>query len=248
MGAESAGERFLFSAAIDCDRPKAEAWGELNAKMAESAYTMDHNEIARPGPAVPKSVEGGDARAKQRRSLHFVEIQRHMSDRRSIGEHMGGIAAVPRDAGRSRAIFASELFTAAASPAVPARPSEPADTCAITYGPPTHAGSDRLYRADDLVAGHARILKTWQMAFDSHRITVANATGMNPNQKLSSAGRGNLAFDSFEFSARSRHLHCNHHDRFLRDCEGGDASIVDMLASLGCWTLVRHADRIAERI
>jgi hypothetical protein len=120
---------------------------------------------------------------------------------------MGGIAAVPRNAGCSRAIFASELFTAAAAPAVPARPSEPADAC-----PPTHVGPDRLYRADDLVAGHARILKTWQKTFDGHRITVANATGMNPNQKLFSAGPRNLAFDSFEFAARSGHLHCNHHD------------------------------------
>jgi hypothetical protein len=41
---------------------------------------------------------------------------------------------------------------------------------------------------------------------------VANATGMNPNQKLFSAGPRNLAFDSFEFAARSGHLHSNHHD------------------------------------
>jgi hypothetical protein len=74
---------------------------------------------------------------------------------------MGGIAAVPCHAGRSRATFASELFTTAAAPAVPARPSEPADTCPITNSPPTHVGPDGLYRADDLVAGHARILKTW---------------------------------------------------------------------------------------
>jgi hypothetical protein len=135
-----------------------------------------------------------------------------MGNRRSLGEHMAGIAAVSRHAGRSRAIFASELFTAAAAPAVPARPSEPADACPITNGPTTHVGPDRLYRADDLVAGHARILKTWQKTFDGHRITVADATGMNPNQKLFSAGPRNLAFDSFEFSARSGYLHCSHHD------------------------------------
>jgi hypothetical protein len=41
---------------------------------------------------------------------------------------------------------------------------------------------------------------------------VANATGMNPNQKLPSGGRRNPAFDSFEFSARSGYLHCDHHD------------------------------------
>jgi hypothetical protein len=152
--------------------------------MTETAHTLDHNEIAWPGPAVPESVEGGDARAKQRRSRHFVEIQRHMGDRRSIRQHMGGIAAVPCHAGRSRAIFAGELFTAAAAPAVPTRPSEPADTCPITNGPSTHVGPDRLYRADDLVARHARILKTRQKTFDSHRITVANATGMNSNQKI----------------------------------------------------------------
>jgi hypothetical protein len=63
------------------------------------------------------------------------------------------------------------------------------------------------------VAGHARILKTRQVAFDSHRIAVTNAAGMNPNQKLFNARRGNLAFDSFEPAARSGHLHCNHHDR-----------------------------------
>jgi hypothetical protein len=70
-----------------------------------------------------------------------------------------------------------------------AGPSEPADTCAITNGPPTHVGPDGLDRADDLVAGHARILKTRQIAFDNHRITLANATGMNPNQNLTNAGR-----------------------------------------------------------
>jgi hypothetical protein len=62
------------------------------------------------------------------------------------------------------------------------------------------------------VAGHARILKTRQKTFDSHRITMANAAGKNPNQKLFSAGRRNLAFHSFELAARPGHLHCNHHD------------------------------------
>jgi hypothetical protein len=32
-------------------------------------------------------------------------------------------------------------------------------------------------------------LKTRQIAFDNHRITLANATGMNPNQNLTNAGR-----------------------------------------------------------
>src|ERR1700733_8112175 len=199
--------------------------------MAEAAYALNHNEVARPGPAVPKSVEGGDARAKQRRRLHFVEIQRHMGDRRSLGEHMAGIAAVPRHASRSRAIFASELFTAAAAPAVPARASEPADACPIANRPPRHVGPDRLYRADHLVAGHARILKTRQKTFDSHRITVANAAGMNSNQKLPSGGGRTLTFDSFEFSARSGHLHCNHHDRSFFDCEEGmfDRSVASLV-------------------
>jgi hypothetical protein len=183
----------------------------LNAKVAETAHAMDYHKIAWPGAAVPKSVESGDACAKERRCFHFVEIQWHMGHRRSLGEHMGGIAAVPRNAGCSRAIFASELLAAAAAAAVPARPSEPADACPITNGPPTDVGPDCLYRADDLVAGHARILKTWQKTFDSHHITVADATGMNTNQKLFSAGPRNLAFDSFEFAARSGHLHCNHH-------------------------------------
>ncbi len=102
MGAERADERFLLPAAIDRDRPKAEACGKLNAKMAETAHAMDHDEIAWAGPAVAKSVEG---------------------------------AAVPRHPGRSRAIFASELFAPAATPAVSARPSEPTDACAIADGP-----------------------------------------------------------------------------------------------------------------
>ena len=168
---------------------------------------------------------------------------------------MGGVAAVPRNAGCSRAVLASELFTAAAAPAVPARSPEPADARPITNGPATHVGSDRFDRADDLVAGHARILKTGQITFDSHCITVTNATGTNPNQKLVCAGRRYFALDSFELAARSRHLHRNHHDRSSFDCErlrvlSGEAhrAAFDVVAALlSAWRMMVETPTVGFR-
>jgi hypothetical protein len=120
-----------------------------------------------------------------------------MGDRRRLGEHVRGIAAVPRQAGHRRFVLANELLAATAALAVAARSSEPADAGAITDSPTQNVGPDGLYGTDDFVTGHAWISKTWPLAFNNQCIAAANATGVNPNQKLPNAGRRNLAFHSF---------------------------------------------------
>ena len=69
LGAELPGERFLVRATSDGDCPKAHFGSELNAEMAEAAQTKHGDDFSRPGAAVPKRIEGGDAGTHEGRPL-----------------------------------------------------------------------------------------------------------------------------------------------------------------------------------
>ena len=69
MGAEVAGQRFLFLAAGDGDGVKTHLGGELHAEMAQSANAENRDQIAGRGAAFAQGVEGGDAGAEQRRGF-----------------------------------------------------------------------------------------------------------------------------------------------------------------------------------
>src|SRR5580704_11693656 len=69
---------FLVAPPIYRHGPESLPGGELYAQVAKSADPKDRHQIARLRAAVPKGVEGGDARAEERRGLDRVQGPRYV--------------------------------------------------------------------------------------------------------------------------------------------------------------------------
>ena len=102
--------------------------------MPEAADPMDGDDIAGSCAGMTERVEGGDP-APARGQLDGVEVVRHMRDRRDMGDHMRGVAAVAAHAGRLMDILAGEGAVAPAMIAVAAGAAEPADAGARADAP-----------------------------------------------------------------------------------------------------------------
>jgi hypothetical protein len=61
--AEFPRERFLIFSSRDADRSKAHLPGKLNPEMPESTQPEHSNNIARPSPTIPETIERRDAGA-----------------------------------------------------------------------------------------------------------------------------------------------------------------------------------------
>src|SRR5262249_41240646 len=126
-----------------------------------------------------------------------------------IGERMRGIAAVARVAGKERSI-AQILSAAAAIRADAAGRAEPRDPDALAYCQSCHARPHGGDASDDLVAGHDRKLRAWQLAVDHVQIGPADTAGRDLNENFAGCrfGRWPLAHD--ERRARSLQHHGAH--------------------------------------
>ena len=82
---------------------------------------------------------------------------RHMGQRRGVGQHVGGVAAVARDAGRAADVLAGEGVAAPAIAAIAAGAAGPADPDPRADVPARDVGAERLDHADHLMTGNARI-------------------------------------------------------------------------------------------
>ena len=127
MGAQLLGQRLLVPAPGDGHGLKTHLGGELHAQMAESADPQNGHEIARPRPAVPQGIEGGDAGAHQRSRLHRRKLVGDQGQRRRRRNHVFGVAAVVGDAGYLAVLAGNEVAAPAriAIPAVSAIPADP---------------------------------------------------------------------------------------------------------------------------
>src|SRR5262245_63216146 len=101
---------------------------------------------------------------------------------------MRGIAAVARVAGKYRPI-AQVLSAAAAIRADAAGRAEPRDPDALAYGQSCDSRPHGGDAPDDLVAGHDRKLRVWQLAVDHVQIGPADTAGRDLDENF--AGRRN---------------------------------------------------------
>src|SRR5204863_282114 len=82
-------------------------------QMAETADAEHGDDVTRPGAAVAKRIEGGDARAHQRRRLDGRQPVRDRSQRAGGRDQVVGIAAVVADAGNLERDLAGDEVAAA---------------------------------------------------------------------------------------------------------------------------------------
>src|SRR5262249_33198816 len=123
-----------------------------------------------------------------------------------IGERMRGIAAVARVAGKYRPI-AQVLSAAAAIRADAAGRAEPRDPDALAYGQSCDSRPHGGDAPDDLVAGHDRKLRVWQLAVDHMQIGSDAPAGRDLDENCAGrrGGRWPLAHDERRARFLQRH-------------------------------------------
>ena len=134
----------------------------LLRQMAESAHAMNGDQIPGTRAAMPQRIEGRDPGAQQRRRFDRIHVLGQACQRRGARQHVGGIAAVARDAGRSLHVLAGERVpvptaaAVAAGAAVPTRAAagSPAAPVRRTSLAPARRDSDRR-RPPRATAGRA---------------------------------------------------------------------------------------------
>src|SRR5208337_2314000 len=102
-------------------------------------------------------VEGGYARAHQRRCVHGGKLLRDQRQGGGVSDHEFGIAAVVRDAGYSKRYLAGNEVTATAGIAIPAVSAMPADPGPLTGRPSGHAAADRINNSGNFMSRDTRV-------------------------------------------------------------------------------------------
>ncbi len=210
MRTEGPHQGFLVATSIDGHRAEPLAGSELYAQMTETADTMDRNQIARPRATVAQCVEGGDAGAQQRCGFHRIQPVRHAHHRRGECQHMGGIAAITRNAGRALHVLAGEGVAAPAVATIAAIAGRPADPDPGANGETLDVGTEGVDHADDLMTGDARIGDAGECALDCHGVAVTDAAGLDANADLVMAGLRQVTFDHAKAGVGFRDDHRAH--------------------------------------
>src|SRR6188768_532667 len=93
----------------------------------------------------------------------------------------------------------------------------PAHTHALADLPGGHAFTQRVHRARDFVTRDARQLEPGECPELHERVTVTDATGLDPDTQLTRPGLRYFTFDELEGPARFRNLNRSHfcHDAAL---------------------------------
>ena len=136
----------------------------LKSQMSQSANTGNCDNIARSGLAVPQRAENGFSGAKKRRSLLGRNVIGNRDQGILIGDHIFRIAAI---CGQRRCF---------------AMPPVPPNAHTLAFFPSERLWPQPVHNADHLMAGNAWICACGP--FNDLRISVANATGFNPEQDL----------------------------------------------------------------
>ena len=117
--------------------------------------------------------------AEQRRERRGIAALGQRETVGSVGDRMGGVAAVARIAGEER-IVAKIFARAHAIGAMPAGMAEPGHADArVRAQKPVTPAPDRVDAADDFMAGNDRELRLCQLAVDDMEIGAADAAGLD---------------------------------------------------------------------
>src|SRR5215469_2065713 len=179
--------------------------------MAKAADAKHSHKITRFRRRVSQCVERRKPRAQQRRRIGRREAvgNRHESVR--LCDHHLGISPIRMNA---REFLVTTVHEIAISTefAITARPSEEANTHALTNRPALDTGAKGIDSPDRFMAWHARPAKRKE-AFHRARIRMANAAGLDTDSNLSRSWLGNRFLNDFQFP-RFCHLYrfilCTH--------------------------------------
>src|SRR5580704_3078146 len=156
---------------------------ELYAQVPESADTLDGDEVAGSGAAVPERIEGRDTGAHQRRGLFGPQRVGNMCEGLDRRNHVWSVAAVVADSGdlEKAAIYKIAAPARIASKAVSTVPS---DADSIANFPFTHFFADSLEQPGNLVSRRSRIGDSRPRSILRKRIAMTDSARLNLNPDL----------------------------------------------------------------
>jgi hypothetical protein len=189
--------------------------------MAETADSLNRDQIAGDGSAVAQRVERGDARAQKRRRVRRIERIGNPRQRLYRGYHVLFIASVEVYAGHLR-IGTVRKISAAARQARAVLPGMPAHAYTVALFPVRDAGAECVDHARDFMSWDSRIGEAGPPTFLGEHIAVAYATCLDADSHLPGPWLRNFPLDDLEFSPGVRHLndlHLRHVLSFSIRCE-----------------------------
>ncbi len=180
---------------------------DLRDDMRRRAETVDADGLRRPRhlQRAPADEPGAEQR-RQSRGLGALGQRETVG---SVGDRMGGVAAVARIAGEERVV--AKIFARAhAIGTMPASMTEPRHADARAGRKARHARARRDDAADDFMSGNDGELRLCQLAVDDMKIRAADAAGFDAQQQLSRAGRRERTLFHEERRSRAPQDHGGH--------------------------------------
>src|SRR5262245_4642103 len=150
--------------------------GELDAKVAKSADSLNCDQVAGQRAAVPEGVKGRNSGAHEGRRFCWVQRLRHVGQSLYRRYHVFRIPAVIAHPANLDIRAGDEISTPArgASAILAAVPTDPH---AFALFPCHNAGAYLVDHAGNLVSGNARVRHTRKEPFFGYYVAVADATG-----------------------------------------------------------------------
>src|SRR6516162_1250585 len=165
--------------------------------MAKAADAKHSHKITRFRRRVSQCVESRKPGAQQRRRIGRREAVRDRHEPARLCDHHLGISPIRMNA---RVFLVTTVHQIAISTefAITARPSEEADTHALTHRPALDTGAEGIYSPDHFMPWHARPANGKE-TFHRARIRMAYSAGFDTDSNLSRSWLGNRFLNDFQF-------------------------------------------------
>src|ERR1035441_9935937 len=206
VGAELARERVLVFTARDGDGAESALGCILHGEVPKAADAQDGDGVTGTRAAVAQTVEGGDAGAEQRGSIHVIQFFGDEGQGVGRGDDVVRIAAVKADA-RDLPVFAQDEFAASARHAVVAVTTMPAETDALTGLEERNVGRGLVDDSGDLMPRNTRIGDARPQAQLGEHVAMTDAAGLDADAHMPGAGGWEFLLNQLEVSAGSGNLH-----------------------------------------
>jgi hypothetical protein len=177
--------------------------------VAQAADAEDSDPSARGRAAPAQRSKRRDAGAQQRAGVLGAELVGHRGQRRGPDDAVLGVPAVERHPGDPHVLAVDELSpTALLTPT--AVSAEPADAHPLADLPAVDGVAERGDLPGDLVAGDDRVADTGEAALLGEHVAVADAAGVDLDQRLTRAGLGHLTLLENKIAALLLDHHRSH--------------------------------------
>src|SRR5215469_3780197 len=186
--------------------------------MAKAADAEHSHKITGFRRRVSQCVKRRNPRAQQRRRSGRREAVRDRHEPARLCDHYLGISPIRMNTREFLVTTVNEIAISTEF-AITARPSEEADTHALTHRPALYTGAEGIDSPDHFMPWHTRPAN-WKETFHRARIRMAYAAGLDTDSNLSRSRLGNRFLNDFQFPRFCylyRLILCTH-DSFCLSC------------------------------